>query len=756
MKRWQRVITACVPLSAFLAIGCMESNLKRNYLGRAELQHYKHEAETIDYPDVHQEAHHSVLESTKPRTLGDRQKDELWDLHLMEAIHTSLRNNKVIQSGAVVGVGAKTILSNPNAAVSVFDPGIQETGVLFGGRGVEAALADFDTQFTTSMVWGRDENVQNNPFTSGGLTPGNTLTAETGTFRSRLQKQFAYGASFALAQDWDYNGINSPTTLFPSSYRGNIRAEYRHPLWAASGAEYTRVAGPSNANFGGITGVSQGVVIARINNDITLADFEAAVRNGLRDVETAYWNLYLQYRLYDTAVTARASALRSWRDAKAKLDLGGGANAAERFTPADEAQARDRYYETRAAAESALNELYAAEINLRRLMGLPMNDGRVIRPVDEPTTAPFTPDWRSSITDALTSRLELRRQMWSIKSLELQLKAAQSLTNPRLDFVSQYQRNGFGDHLLANSDNDGMTRQGLNSAYETIAQGSQDGWALGFELSIPIGFRSAQAQVRNFELRLAKAREVLSLQEREISHDVALAFQDLAAQHATAESNYHRLNAAKDRVRLVEIRFKEGDEKLDLVLRAQTSAADAERAYYNSLVEYNNAIADYHFATGQLLSFNNVQLAEGEWVPEAYEQSMEKAWARSHALPNKLVHEEPGVFALPGYKREVQMNPTGFPEEGVVVPPTVEEQPHLVPTPDAQPMPNDFDSSSFSPVPDSTDVGSNATPLPLPTGDTQPRAFNPLPDVLPELRTSARRDETDVPRLPPAPLPDLE
>ena len=63
----------------------------------------------------------------------------------------------------------------------------------------------------------------------------------------------------------------------------------------------------------------------------------------------------------------------------------------------------------------------------------------MIRPADEPIASEIVPDWKSSLTEALTERLELRKQKWNIKSLELQLKAARSLTKPRLDFISRYQ-----------------------------------------------------------------------------------------------------------------------------------------------------------------------------------------------------------------------------------------------------------------------------------------------------------------------------
>lgn len=76
------------------------------------------------------------------------------------------------------------------------------------------------------------------------------------------------------------------------------------------------------------------------------------------------------------------------------------------------------------------------------------DDGDVLRPLDDPVTANVLPDWQQNLFQALARRPELRRQKWSIKSLQLQLRAAENLTRPRLDFVSAYQVNGFGDNLL--------------------------------------------------------------------------------------------------------------------------------------------------------------------------------------------------------------------------------------------------------------------------------------------------------------------
>jgi hypothetical protein len=248
----------------------------------------------------------------------------------------------------------------------------------------------------------------------------------------------------------------------------------------------------------------------------------------------------------------------------------------------------------------------------------------------------------------LAGRVELRRQKWEIKSLELQCLAAQSLTNPQLDFVSSYRVNGFGDRLFGEDDDDGVTPQGLASAYETLSQGDQTGWNLGFVFSMPLGFRSAHTQVRNYELRVARARAILASMEMDVAHGLATSFQSIAANYAAAQSNLNRQIAAQERVEILEKQREAGVLKADLVLRAQASRADAERAFYTSLIEYNQAITDFHYRKGTLLQHNNVYMAENQWTPEAYREAYRRAWARSHAFKNEHLKTEPPEFAFPG------------------------------------------------------------------------------------------------------------
>lgn len=638
---------------SLLAGGCAGPGRDVTWLSDATLEHYRDRQLHIVNPSDSAQATSRTSWKRPPRTITAPTEDVIRDLALSEALKLALENNSVIRTrGGFLSPG-NAILSSPDRVASIWDPSIQETGVLFGGRGVTAALAAFDPEFTTTMVWRRSETPQNNAFMAG-IGGGQALVGEMADFQSMLRKQMGYGASLSVGHDWSYFGSNTPSSfnLYNSTYTGNVNLRYRQPLLAGSGTEFTRIAGPVTQQFRGLSGVSQGVVIARINNDLTLTQFEQSAINLVKDVEDLYWDLYLSYRKWDSAVTARNSAQKSWRDTKVILDGGG----KQGFTNSDEPLARDRYYQTRAQAEAALSDLYRTETALRRLLGLPTSDGTVLRPSDEPVTARFEPDWEVNLVEALTHRVELRRQRWRLRSMELQLQAARSLIRPRLDLVGGYQINAMGDNLFSND----RTSQ-FSSGYRGLSHADHTGWSLGFEFTLPIGMRSATAQVRNLELRMIKARAVLDAQEFEVSHELSDAFQQLAANEAASRSNLNRRAAAQERVRQFEIEvFNAGTKTLDDLLRAQVSRADAEVAYYTSLVAYNQALANLHYRTGNLLAVNNVQLAESEWTPDAYRDALRRAWQRSHGLEvDDLLKARPLPFAEPA--PEGQLDPNSEP-----------------------------------------------------------------------------------------------
>ena len=190
-------------------------------------------------------------------------------------------------------------------------------------------------------------------------------------------------------------------------------------------------------------------MIARIRTDQTLADFEGGVRNVVRDLEDAYWELYFAYRDLEARKMGRDSALETWKKTAALYRTGSRGGGADR-----EAQARSQYFLFRSQVEQALTEVFRGENRLRYIMGLSMSDGKLIRPADEPTTARVAFDWSGIHCEALTRRVEVRREKWEIKRRELELIAARNFLLPRIDAVGRYRWLGLGDQLINQNDNE--------------------------------------------------------------------------------------------------------------------------------------------------------------------------------------------------------------------------------------------------------------------------------------------------------------
>ena len=536
-----------------------------------------------------------------PVTISNFDQTEPWDITLDDCVRTALANSKVMQKlGGVV-------VSSPNAVNTLYDQAITETGP----QSVENALSQFDAQLTSSFNYNRSERVFNNLFFGAGAP---SLVSNTSAFRFQVTKQAANGSSFTIRNLTDYNRNSSPANAFGSAYDLVNQLEFRQPLARGAGTLVNRIAGPN-----ALPGQYNGVLISRINSDISLGAFESAVRNLVRDVETNYWELYFSYRNLDTILEARDSARATWENRKLRLETGVG-------RPDDEAQARQQFFAFEIQAQSALAGrgqgqlgVIGAERNLRRLMGLPPVDGRVLRPSSEPVAAPIAFDWDGSREQALSRRVELRQQKWTVRQRELELIAARQLNKWDFDLVGNYGWRGFGDNLFG-------SRDVVNgSAVSSLTEGDLDDWQLGFEVNGPLGKRAGHLAIRNAELNLIRARTILAEQQRQIQHDLNAAFTEVDRAFVSMKSNFNSRIAAQDELEPIQKRVEEGKDQVFFLLDVQQRQATAESNIHRSIADYNLAIMNYHFATGNLLSRYNIELTEGPWSEYAQARASVKA-----------------------------------------------------------------------------------------------------------------------------------
>lgn len=676
--------------------------------------HYQSLANTTSYPEV--EGLPDSAAVLPPLSIRDAANPEYWDLTLHEAVQTALTNSTVLRD-----LGA-TLLQSPAAIQTLLNPGIVETDPRFG---VHAALSAFDAQVDSNAFFEKNDRAVNNIVLAGSRF----FAQDVHTYQNRLRKVAATGSEFSLSNNTDYDANNAQGNLFGSAWTTNVEAEVRQPFLQGRGVAFNRIAGPSS-----VPGVINGVVVARVRTDVALADLQAGLRDFVSNVENAYWDLYFAYRDLQTKIAARDTALSTWRQIYPQFLVERRGGEAEK-----EAQAREQYFRFEAEVQNALTGrlfegtrtrngstggtlrgtggVYVTERRLRYMMGLPISDGRLIRPADEPPKAEVVFDWNMTAAEALARRSELRRQKLLVKQRALELKASQSFLLPRLDAVGRYRWRGFGKDLI---DSNNTTVPRFDSAFEDLTTGDFQEWQVGFELTFPIGFRQAHAGVENAQLLLARARAVLSQQEQQVLLDLSNSVSEIDRAFALSQTEFNRRNAARERLAAIQAAFDAGKANADQVLEAQRFVADSERNYYLAMVEYAVAVKNVHFEKGSLLEYNDIYI-EGASLSDGIDPSMggklEVEWPHIDWLFKKHINTQD----------EAQAGVEGVTTHVHNLPPAAVEFDQTL---DSPPLDLDADGE--------VDGGTAPpAPAPLPLDDFDPAALAPADDFLRTLSVEA-------------------
>ena len=525
-----------------------------------------------------------------------------WDLTIDETIQLALTNATILRN-----LGARVIQA-PESAPTIYEPALQATDPT---GGVEAALSEFDARVTGDLFNEENDRVLNNAFSGNGE---NFFIQSLTRLESSLSKQTASGTLYTLRHNFDAEANNSDQNLLGAAraWTWNFEGEFRHPLLQGRGVAFNRVAGPN-----GIPGVYNGVIIARLNADVTATQLEIALRDYLSDVENAYWDLYFAYADLEVKKQARDRSLNTYLLLKARSGLPGAEDDKV-------AQAKEQYFRFEQDVQDALagrlvvgtrafngsgggtfqgsGGVYVAERRLRLVMGMSINDGRLIRPASVPSDAPLAYDWNDLVVNALSRRTELRKQRLTVKKSRHELTASRNFLLPRLDAVGQYRYRALGDgyfdtNIIANS--------------TAVGTGTHE-WLMGLSLEYPVGMRQAHAAVRNAALRLARERALLAELERQVIYGLSNAIAECDRAYATLRTALNRENAAKEQYNILAGEAQAPVRQFDFnsLLDSEQRFAEAATAANRARVQYELATKNLNFEMGALLEYLNIHLAE--------------------------------------------------------------------------------------------------------------------------------------------------
>ena len=665
-------------LACFMATGC--APMQPYFLNEpADLEYYLKTATQIEYPDVEVDRLAETTESTAPLSMGNHDY-QFWDLTVEECVSIALQNAKFfVTTGGNAefrdNVAAQFTSASVEQVGSVYDVAIQQSttqstslqvdgngnrllprGVFRANQigGVEDALAEFDAQVSAFIDTRSTDRARNS---GSGFNLSNPLSQGLDTTQqAAISKRIATGGVATLRQQLIYSRNNQPTVndltsvnrQVPSDWTAILEAQVQHPLMRNRGALVNRIP----------------VVLASLNEDLSIADFEIQVRNLVRDVEVAYWNLYVAYRNVSTAVIGRNSAIATAKFAKFNFEKGIG-------TKQELAQAEEQYYNFRARLSASLagsnlptderRGVYGSERTLRELLGIAATDGRLIRPIEEPSLARMEYDWEESVAQLLYLSPELRKGRTVIKQRELEEVSAKNQLLPEVNLSLLYRWVGVGDTFgppSRRSVDISESFAGTSALAELTGGGFQEG-AVRLEITPPaIGSRRERARVRGAQLRLHQSRAFLQDAERLMVSQLSDAVAKSITHYQLVQTHAMRWQAAEQEVEARLAEFRGGRSPVNVVLQSQLRRADAQIAYYRALGEYNKSLNYVDYLKGTLLPNNSISLAEGPWNEKAYWDALERARERSSGKLKKKGSMQPNAVRQGSVTGAADIKPT--------------------------------------------------------------------------------------------------
>ncbi len=600
----------------------------------ADLNYYVDQDTEIAYPDIVTPMLNEVTQSRSPITNAEATFDSFWDLGLEDSVHIALQNSKVIRGygtpglqNTTVAAGVDNLSNGPNGAGTIYDVSIRETEAGFIGtpgqiappealstntaldtnQGVEAALAEFDTQLTSNLTWNRGDQPRNVIGTGLVFTPSFFQQDLVG-WTTQIAKKAANGTQFFARSVNSYTANTIPTTVQPltSVYQTALEFEIRQPLLRGRGTFINRIP----------------IVVSRINTDQIIANYESVMQNMVTNVEIRYWDLHCAYRNLQAAKDGRDGALVTWRNVYENFKAG-------KVPLQDESQARGQYYFFRSQVEQAWVDLLQAETNFRWLLGVASNDGRLVRPTDEPSKARVNFDYTQIMDEALTYRPELRQTRWEVKKRELAVHYSKNALLPSLNASALYRWLGLGDDLINYDDDVPPFPNDRSGALNELLDGDFQEIEFSLDFGLPVGFRRELANMRNAQLKLARELARIEDQELDVEREVTQTLQAIESNYAIAQTSFNSWAAYSEEVEARKRRFEAGTDPITFLLDAQRSRSQGESAYYLAICEYNKAIALMHRRKGTILAYNNIFLTEGPWPNKAYDDANENARRRS-------------------------------------------------------------------------------------------------------------------------------
>jgi outer membrane protein len=384
--------------------------------------------------------------------------------------------------------------------------------------------------------------------------------------------------------------------------------------WAGSRSEATagqsfnpQTKGQLNFNFSQpilrnmqIDGARQGLLIGKVNREMSDITLRAVVVNTVRSVKLAYWNLVGARSNLDVAQQSLELSRQTLKDNQTRVEVG-------TMAPIDIVQAQAEVASNESSVIVLQAQVQQMEDNLRTLIFDPQSPdfwNQHLEPVDAPAISTVQIDPDAAVKSALEKRTDLLQSQKVMEQSQINIRYTKNQTLPALNFNVGYQTNALGGlscqrdfttRSCAKDDNGNVIplSVGYGSVLKDTFSATYPSWTVGVSLSYPIGTSNAQLglararlQYHESELQLREQQMVVGQQVRDVVRRVNTNLKQIEATRAARELSERKLEAEQKK-------FAVGLSTAFLVVQAQRDLATARYNEVSAILNYTTSLADY-------------------------------------------------------------------------------------------------------------------------------------------------------------------
>jgi outer membrane protein len=506
-------------------------------------------------------------------------------------VSTSVQSGPTsVTTGGVAQTGGATSAQASNAtSTAVGNTVLTQTGT---------SIPPLDPVLTGSLRWGHQTTPQSSAFVTGT----NSFIQRADATNFGIQKGFLTGTIASLAVNNNNVTNNNRRADFNPSMNSTLSLNITQHLLQGFGRAVN----------------SRQILIAKNNREVSDLTFKLQVITTVAAVMNLYWDLVAFNEDVRVKREALSSSEKLYNDNKKQVEIG---TLAPIEVVRAEAEMAARQQDLTISETQVLQQETILKNALSRtgVVSLSVANARVI-PTDRmsmPDVEPVAPI-QDLVSMALSARPELASTRIQLENSRISLRGSRNALLPSLDLVATVANEALAGQVNSLPPLPGSGPHigtpffigGFGTALSQLFARNFPDYSVGVSLNIPIRNRAAQADMINDQLTLRQQQLLSQRQENQVRVDVQNALIGLQQARARYQAATKARVLQEQTLDAEQKKYALGASTIYNVILAQRDLSQSQSGEVAALAAYSKARVELDRSTGQVLTSNNISLAE--------------------------------------------------------------------------------------------------------------------------------------------------